>query len=62
MNRILDAGTLIGIGRNNRRVAALMKLGPPRGTELLSPAPVLHRPGAKSLLSALKINATIVTV
>ena len=41
MNLILDAGALIGIDRNDRRVAALIELGRRAGAELLSTAPVL---------------------
>ena len=41
MNLILDAGALIGIDRNDRRVAALIELGRRAGAELLSTAPAL---------------------
>lgn len=41
MNLILDTGALIGIDRNDRRVAALIELGRRAGAELRSTAPVL---------------------
>lgn len=41
MNLVLDAGALIGIERNDRRVAGLIALGRRAGAELLSTAPVL---------------------
>lgn len=41
MNLVLDAGALIGIDRNDRRVAALIELGRRAGAELVTVAPVL---------------------
>lgn len=41
MNLVLDAGALIGIDRNDRRVAGLIELGRRAGAELVSTAPVL---------------------
>lgn len=41
MKLILDAGALIGIDRNDRRVAALIELGRRAGAELVSTAPVM---------------------
>lgn len=50
MKLILDAGALIGIDRNDRRVAALIELGRRADAELVSTAPVIAqawRNGAK---------------
>lgn len=41
MNLVLDAGALIGIDRNDRRVAGLIALGRRAGAELVTTAPVL---------------------
>lgn len=41
MNLVLDAGALIGIDRNDRRVAGLIELGRRAGAELVTTAPVL---------------------
>lgn len=41
MRLVLDAGALIGIERNDRRVAALIELGRRAGAELVSTAPVI---------------------
>lgn len=55
MNLVLDAGALIGIDRNDRRVAGLIELGRRAGAELVSTAPVLGqawRDGARQALLA----------
>ncbi len=41
MKLVLDAGALIAVERNDRRVAALIKLGRRAGAELVSTSPVL---------------------
>lgn len=41
MNLVLDAGALIGIDRDDRRVAALIELGRRAGAGLLTVAPVV---------------------
>ncbi|MGD9754375.1 MAG: hypothetical protein AB7W59_25570 [Acidimicrobiia bacterium] len=41
MKLILDAGALIGIDRNDRRVAALIELGRRADAELITTAPVV---------------------
>ena len=41
MKLILDAGALIGIDRNDRRVATLIELGRRAGAELVTTAPVI---------------------
>ncbi len=41
MRLVLDAGALIGIGRNDRRVAGLIELGRRAGAELVTTAPVV---------------------
>ena len=41
MRLILDAGALIGIDRQDKRVAALIELGRRAGAELVSSAPVV---------------------
>lgn len=41
MKLILDAGALIGIDRNNSRVAGLIELGRRAGAELLTSTPVV---------------------
>ena len=55
MNLVLDAGALIGIDRNDRRVAGLIELGRRAGAELVTTAPVLGqawRDGARQALLA----------
>jgi len=52
---VLDAGALIGIDRNDRRVAGLIELGRRAGAELVTTAPVLGqawRDGARQALLA----------
>ena len=41
MNLVLDAGALIGIDRDDRRVAGLIELGRRAGADLVTPAPVV---------------------
>ena len=55
MKVVLDAGALIGIDRNDRRVAGLIELGRRAGAELVTTAPVLgqaRRDGARQALLA----------
>ena len=55
MKVVLDAGALIGIDRNDRRVAGLIELGRRAGAELVTTAPVLGqawRDGARQALLA----------
>jgi hypothetical protein len=41
VNLVLDAGALIGIDRDDRRVAGLVELGRRAGAALVTPAPVV---------------------
>lgn len=41
MNLVLDAGALIGIGRDDRRVAGLIELGRRAAARLVTTAPVV---------------------
>lgn len=66
MNLVLDAGALIGIDRDDRRVAGLIELGRRAGAQLVTVAPVVGqawRDGARQArlaraLAMLDVRAT----